>query len=344
MTLVGFARRPGPVLTLRRLQIALGCLWLFDGLLQSQPKMFTPTFFGMMLRMGPAEPPNWAWDLGSRVEPVVTAHAFAFNTVFALVQLLIGAGLLWPRSVRVALALSIPWSIVIWLFGEACGGLFGPGASALTGAPGAALLYALAAIVLWPRTHGDASLAAAGRVARVVPAVIWIALWLGTAALEAESLNVMPLVAGSAIANAGNGEPAWLSAVNHAVGNLVGAHGVLFAACSGLAQASVGLGILWRRTRPLALVAGMAIGMFYGLVGQDFGGIFSAGVTGVLTSGATDPGTGPIIVLLALCLWSTRAASRTPARTRAPRRARANSRAYVEVDERTRPSPISWSA
>jgi hypothetical protein len=46
----------------------------------------------------------------------------------------------------------------------------------------------------------------------------------------------------------------------------------------------------------------------YGLFGQDFGGL--------LTGQATDPGTAPLLVLLALALWPRRArpAPKLPAR------------------------------
>ena len=296
-------------MTRRRLQITLGLLWLLDGILQFQPSMFTATFYGMMLRMGPTEPPGWLWDLGSRVEPVVTAHSALANAAFATVQVLIGVGLLWRRSTRVALAVSVPWALTVWLFGEAAGGLFSPGASALTGAPGAALVYIAVALVLWPRRN-DAD--AAGSVdVRTLPDLAWVALWVGTAALEAEAVNLMPLVAGGTIYNAGNGEPSWLTAVNHAVGGLVGGHGALFAVCAGTAQVAIGLGILARRTRTASLVAGIAIAIFYGVVGQDLGGIFSNGFIGLFGSGATDPGTGPIIVLFALALWPQHKGTRT---------------------------------
>ncbi|MCU1491897.1 MAG: hypothetical protein JWM85_3302, partial [Acidimicrobiaceae bacterium] len=119
----------------------------------------------------------------------------------------------------------------------------------------------------------------------------------------------------SAIYNAGNGEPGWLVAINHSVGNLVGAHGVLFAACAGVVQGAIGLGILGRRTRTVALVAGIAVALFYGVVGQDLGGIFSNGLLGMLGSGATDPGSGPVVALLALCLWASKRSSTSLAAT-----------------------------
>ncbi len=308
---------PSPLVTRRRLQVALGLLWLLDGALQFQPSMFSAQFFGMMLRMGAAEPPAWVWDLGSRLEPVLTAHAVLANAAFATLQTLVGLALVTGRLTRLALAASIPWALAVWLFGEA-GGVFTPGANALTGAPGAALVYALLAVLVWPHRPDDgAAVADGGVLPRPLPELAWMALWFGTALLECESLNRMPILAGSEIANAGNGGPGWLTALNHAVGGAVGDHGALFAACAGVAQALIGVGVLSGRARRFALVAGAVLALCYGVVGQDLGGVLSNGLL-VLGSGATDPGTGPVIALLAVALWPRRArlaarAERAPA-------------------------------
>lgn len=311
------AVRSAPLVTRRRLQIALGALWLFDGILQSQPSSFQPEFFGMMLRMGQAEPPGWLWDLGSRVEPVVTTHAAAANALFVGVQLVVALGLFVRRTVKPALALSVAWALAVWLFGEAAGGLFGPNPNALTGAPGAALVYAVVAVVLWPRRADDGDAVSDGGVPRPLPELAWIGMWVGTAVLEAKTLNDMSLISGSAIYSVGIGEPAWIAFLNHGLGDFVGAHGVLFAVLAGVAQAAVGIGVISPRTRRGALAAGIALAAFYGVVGQDLGGIFSNGFN-IFGSGATDPGTGPILVLFALALWPRRAPVRAVAPAEGP--------------------------
>jgi hypothetical protein len=292
------------LVTRRHLQVALGLLWLFDGCLQFQPSMGTPSFYGMMLRMGPAAPPAWLWDLGSRIEPLLTTHAALANFSFASLEVLLGLGMFFRRTVSFALAASLPWAIAVWLLGEAAGGLFVEGANAMTGAPGAVLIYVPLALLLWPRGRDDLpSIGTAGLLGRRFPDLVWVAVWVGTAALEAESINRMPLYASGAISNAGNGGPGWLTAANHAVGGLIGIHGSLFALCAALSQAAIGLGVLAKGTRSASLAAGVLVALFYGVVGQGLGGIFSNGLFGLFASGATDPGTGPPMVLLALCLW-----------------------------------------
>ncbi|HET6965073.1 MAG TPA: hypothetical protein VFH58_09910, partial [Acidimicrobiales bacterium] len=188
-------------------------------------------------------------------------------------------------------------------------GLFVGGGSALTGAPGAALVYAVIALLLWPRRADDGVAAAdKGLLPRPATLVIWVALWVGTAALEAGYLNRSADYASEAMDNVALAGPGWLHAAGQAAGGLVGQHGALFAACAGITQASIGLAILFRRARRAALLAGAALALFYAVVGQAFGGIFSNGILGIMSSGATDPGTGPVVILLALALWPRQSA------------------------------------
>jgi hypothetical protein len=76
-------------------------------------------------------------------------HIALYNALFATTQLLIGCGMLFRRSLRLALAGSIAWALAVWWFGESLGGIF-TGALPLAGFPGAVMLYALIAVLLWP--------------------------------------------------------------------------------------------------------------------------------------------------------------------------------------------------
>jgi hypothetical protein len=57
-----------------------------------------------------------------------------------------------------AYAQPIVWSVAVWWFGAGLGGVLTGGANPLTGAPGAVILYALAAVLLWPPAHNQQKL------------------------------------------------------------------------------------------------------------------------------------------------------------------------------------------
>ncbi len=65
----------------------------------------------------------------------------------------IGVLILMPNRVRWqwGLRFSMVWGAVVWMFGEAFGGILAPGASVWTGAAGPVLIYVLgASLLLWP--------------------------------------------------------------------------------------------------------------------------------------------------------------------------------------------------
>jgi hypothetical protein len=288
-------RRPGgtPRLTRRGVEIALGTLWLVDGALQFQPSMFTRAFFVGMLGMANMGLPGPVATVEYDLTSMLAAHPGLWNTVFATLQVALGVGLLWRRTARPALALSALWALGVWTVGEGFGGLFMGGTDLLTGAPGAALLYVLVALTLWSRPdRSGPSIADGGVLGGAVARGAWLVLWAGTAALELEPAARVPA---AQLSNTGEGEPAVVAAVNHAVGGLVSGWPAAFVVVLGLLQVAIGVGVLNPRTRRPALVSGIALAVATGLLGQDLGGL--------LTGHATDPGTGPPMVLFALTLW-----------------------------------------
>lgn len=158
--------------TRRHLQIALGLLWLLDGALQLQPFMLRTSFARQILDPVAAGPVHWAANL-------IAAHPVAWDVPFAAVQLLIGVGLLVPRTAKLSLAAWLPWALAVWFFGEGLSGLASGHVSLLNGAPGSVLLYGVLALVAWPRN--DASHEAP---ARWLP-VAWAVLWVGAAIFQA---------------------------------------------------------------------------------------------------------------------------------------------------------------
>jgi hypothetical protein len=287
---------PGPLVTRRRLEIALGCLWLLDGLLQFQPYMFTRAFFQGILgmaNMGLPTPVS-SWDF--RAADLLGAHFVFWNAAFASLQVLLGIGLLRRSTAKLARAVSIPWGLSVWVLGEGFGGMLMPGTGLLTGAPGAALLYSVLALVLWPRGESERGpVADHGLLGPAFAQVAWAALWVGGALLELRAVNHASSVPAAQLTNTGQGEPSLIAAFNRGIGHLVAGQGLLFASAVGVTALVVGAGVFVPGTRKVAIGLGLVAAVFFGIAGQDLGAM--------ATGQGTDPGTGPLLVLFALALW-----------------------------------------
>lgn len=281
----------------RSLQVALGVVWLLAAALQFQPFMFGRGFALEILKPTAAGNPSLVarpvlWSAG-----LVLAQPQLWNTIFALTQLLLALGLFWRRSVKVALAGTVVWSLTVWWLGEGLGGILTGSASPLMGSPGAVILYALLALLLWPRDgKTGASLAETSIVSRIAPAA-WVLLWGSQAYFALLPANDSPSALHGMLAGMAGGEPRpiggldrWLAGLvahHGAVGPLVGA---LFALCA--------FAVLLppRLAKPLYGLAMLLAAITW--LGQDFGGI--------LTGQGTDPNSGPLLFLLALAYWPIR--------------------------------------
>ena len=140
------------VRTQRVLQIILGVFWLLDAGLQFQPYMFGSGFTTTYLLNNAHNQPDIVRWIITNVGNFVGPHVAVWNTFFALIQVAIGLGLLFRRTVRPALVVSFFWAFGVWFFGEGLGQLFTGSASALTGAPGSVFLYGLIGLMAWPRS------------------------------------------------------------------------------------------------------------------------------------------------------------------------------------------------
>ena len=308
------------MLSRRRLEMALGGLWLLDGALQLQPYMFTRDFFSNVLGMANMGLPGPVSRVDFSITGLLVAHPVVWNTLFASLQVALGVALLagprlgGGRPARWALPASAVWAMALWVVGEGFGGIFMGGASVLNGAPGAAVVYAFAALALWRRgaapveggpADGGAvddrrgAVAASSILGRWAVGA-WSAMWAGIALLEVGGPNHLPYVPGAEITDSANGEPAPLAALNHAVGGLVGHHGAAFAVVLGVTAAALAVLPLHPALRRPALAVGMVVVGFLGLVGGDLGGMF--------TGQGTDPGLAPVAVLLGLLVWPRRTA------------------------------------
>jgi hypothetical protein len=284
----------------RVLQLILAAIWLLDGVLQYQSFMYTKAFTQMIGATSSGNPGvvshpiNWNATL-------VQHHLVLVNTIFATIQLLIGLGIAWRPTVRLALAASIAWALGVWWFGEGLGGVLSGAASPLNGAPGAVIIYALLAVLLWPSDRITASGAPAPFVAAraVGPTVargLWVVLWGSLAYFALTPANRAPTAVHDMVAGMASGEPGWLGALDRHAASLAGHSGLAASIVLAAALIVIAAGVflpppLARGTLILALVVAAVIWV----IGEAFGTI--------LAGGGTDPNSGPLLALLALAYW-----------------------------------------
>jgi hypothetical protein len=296
----------------RLLQLGLAGLWLLDGVLQYQAFMFSKGFSDMLAGTASGNPGVVArpisWDAA-----LVGHHLAALNAVFATVQLLLGIGIAWRPTVRVALAASVAWSLGVWWFGEGLGMVLTGDVNPVSGAPGAVILYALLAVLLWPSDRGSslsrpAPFVAARAVGAPVARALWLVLWLSLAYFALLPGNRAPQALHDMIAGMTDGEPGWLAALDRGAASLVAHQGLAASIVLAIALVVIAVGVYLpapaaRGTLVLAIVVAAVFWVF----GQAFGAI--------MTGGATDPNSAPLLALLALAYWPARAVVPAPAYT-----------------------------
>lgn len=280
----------------RAVQSVLGLIWLLDGALQFQSFMYGKGFVQMLTGMASGQP-VWLHDSIVWGAQALQQHQAVGNTLCALIQLAIGLGLLYRRTVVPALVASFAWTLVVWWFGEAFGMLFMTMASPLTGAPGAVVLYAIVGAIVWPTDRPGGLLGVRGAK------TAWAAVWLVMAWLWLEA----PSSGANAISNTINAAPSgmsWLSTVQYWVAGWTTGAGLPIAVVLAIVSAAIGVAVAagWRPRAFLALA--ITLNLAYWVLGQGLGGIFEGG--------ATDPNSGPLFVLFALAIYPLAVPPRPP--------------------------------
>jgi cytochrome oxidase Cu insertion factor (SCO1/SenC/PrrC family) len=184
------------------LRIGFGLLWVFDGILQAQPKMA----IGLPSRViepTAASSPRWVQQVVNWAGTTWSYHPMQAGAAAVWVQLGIGIWLLvaarGPLS-RLAGLVSVGWGLVVWVFGESFGGIFAPGLTWLFGAPGAVLIYCVAGALI------------------ALPARAWYSPRLGRLTMAGLGL----FLAGVALLQAWPGRGFWQGAVRGQPGTLAG--------------------------------------------------------------------------------------------------------------------------
>ena len=296
----------GVRITRRHLQIALGLVWLLDGALQLQPFMLRTSFARQIIDPTAAGQPHFVSGPIHWAANLIAAHPVAWDVPFAAIQLLIGLGLLVPRTARVSLAVSVAWALGVWYFGEGLSGLASGHTSLLTGGPGAALLYGVLAVAAWSsRASSDR------RPAHWLP-LVWAVVWVGGAIFQALPGQNSGADVASAIPS---GAPGWLGRLDASVAGWTTHHGTFVVVALVVAEALIGLGTLHWRSRVPAVAAGVVLALAIWVVAQDVGQLYSGQ--------ATDPNTALIIAILGVAILGsrrTRVGVRVRARGRVSRR------------------------
>ena len=282
----------------RALQLVLATIWLIDGVLQLQAYFFTKSF-GLQMISGTsqgnpsviARPITW-W--GS----TIGHHSVLTDTFFALAQITIAVAIAWLPTVKLGLGLSIAWALGVWWIGEGLGGVLNGTADPVNGAPGAVIIYALLAVLLWPRDRADqkGGFVAARTVGAPIAKVLWLVLWGSLSYFAVLGANRSAQGLRGVISAEANGEPGWVAWIDRHSAALVDHRGLAVMTTLSVLLAIVAVGTYLPKSLANAtiVVAGV-LALAFWVIGENFGALF--------TNGATDVNSGPLLLLLAACYW-----------------------------------------
>jgi cytochrome oxidase Cu insertion factor (SCO1/SenC/PrrC family) len=173
----------------RLLRIGFGILWVFDGILQAQPAM-AAGLPSQVIAPSATTSPGWVQHVVNWGATAWSFHPVQAGAAAVWIQVGIGAWLIAApsgRASRLAGLVSAGWGLIVWVFGEAFGGIFAPGLTFLFGAPGAVLYYCAAGLLI------------------ALPEVRWRSALLGRQVLAGLGL----FIAGMAVLQAWPGRGFW---------------------------------------------------------------------------------------------------------------------------------------
>ena len=189
------------------LRIGFGLLWVFDGILQAQPKMAVG-LPSRVIEPTAASSPQWVQQVVNWAGTNWSYHPMQAGAASVWIQVGIGIWLLvaarGPLS-RLAGLASVGWGLVVWVFGESFGGIFAPGLTWLFGAPGAVLIYAVAGALI------------------ALPERAWYSPWLGRLTTAGTGVFLI----GMAVLQAWPGRGFWQGTAQGQPGTLAGMTGTM---------------------------------------------------------------------------------------------------------------------
>jgi cytochrome oxidase Cu insertion factor (SCO1/SenC/PrrC family) len=248
------------------LRVGFGAIWLFDGILQAQPQM-AGGLADQVIQPTASSSPGWMQHLVNLGVTIWDYHPVQAASASVWIQVGIGLWMLvavrdW--SARLAGLAGVAWGLVVWVFGEAFGGIFAPGLTILFGAPGAVLIYVVAGALLalperaWddPRRLGRLLLGGTGTFflgMALLQAWPGRGFWQGTLDGQPGSLAAMIK------SMEGTSQPHAFEAIVSWFGNFTVAHGFAVNLVAVLALAAIGAGLFTAAVRGDARLARIAV-------------------------------------------------------------------------------------
>jgi hypothetical protein len=286
-----------PLVTARGIQIALGLVWLLDGLFQFKSFMFTHSIVTEVFEPAMHGQPSFIGDPMRTFDDFYGRDLTLWNSLSGEIQIAIGLALLSSkRLVKPALTVSFGWAIFVWWFGEGFGGLTSNTLPApLMGAPGAVILYAIIGLLVWPTEKQEGrSPTSLGPLGDRCGLYFWSGLWVISAGLWLANVNRAKEATHGMITEMAEASPHWLAKIQDSLAKHTVGHGSTIAIVLAVVSLAVAVGV-WTPLRWPALAIGIVLSLAYWLYGQDLGGPF-------WSEGATDFNAGPLFVLLACAL------------------------------------------
>jgi hypothetical protein len=158
------------------------------------------------------------------------------------------------------------------------------------------LFYAVLAVLLWPTPGSNVPFVAARALGASAARVLWTVVWLVLALLTVVGAGRSPQALHDLVSNVASGQPGWLMRIDRWSEAVLRHDGttvaVLFALFCILVAVSVYLPPTF--TQIVLVVAMVAVAVVWVAV-QDFGGD--------LAGGATDLGSGLLVLLFVLVYW-----------------------------------------
>jgi hypothetical protein len=298
----------------RTLQVALGVIWIIDGLLKFQPALFKPAFVTTVIRPMAVGQPALLASTINHLANFLSQEATMWVAIFGLIEIAIGAALLSKRTVKPGLVASFIWGAGIYVFGEGFGMVLTGHTSPLAGAPGAVCFYVLLGLLLWPqeekdpdriRVGADSSVAGRGLLGGNGSLLLWAGIWLFEAIIWVFPANRTGNAVTNQMSATAAGEPGWYAHILRAFGHAFTGAGVWVAVVLAATSIVIALGPLVSNRPQIFFGLGIAVALGYWVTGQGLGEL--------LTFGGTDPSNGPIIALIGLsCLPLVPAPDREP--------------------------------